>query len=322
MKPSVDIIIVNWNAGAQLRQCLDSIAAADLTGLQLERVVVVDNASTDGSADTLSSSSLPLLVIRNRENRGFAAACNQGVRGSTAGYLLFLNPDTVLMRDSLRVPVSFMDIPVNSRVGICGIQLTDESGRVAQSCSRFPTAFMFISKMIGLQTVLPPALARQPMTDWDHATSRDVDQVIGAFFLVRRGLFDDLDGFDERFFVYFEEVDFARRAAGKGFRSHYLADARAFHRGGGCSDQVKALRLRYNLQSRIEYALKHFSSSSATALVFATLLVEPPARLTSALLRGALSDFAEILAAYGAVWRRVPELIRAAGKTKATSRLR
>jgi GT2 family glycosyltransferase len=309
MKPSLDIVIVNWNAGAQLRECLESIAASELAAIDLRRVVVVDNASTDGSARGLPDVGGALAVVRNPENRGFGAACNQGAAGSRADYLLFLNPDTALRRDSLAVPLSFMESPANAGVGICGISLTDRSGRVARSCSRFPTTLMFLSKMVGAHRLLPAALARQPMTEWDHATSRDVDQVIGAYFLVRRALFEELHGFDERFFVYFEEVDFSLRASARGMRSHFLATASALHVGGGCSNQVRARRLTYNLRSRIEYALKHFPGASAAALVLGTLLVEPFTRMVAALLRRSSADFGETFLAYRELWRQAPGLV-------------
>src|SRR4051794_36691693 len=97
----LDIVIVNWNTGLQLAACIDSIALANRGSVRLNRVVIVDNASTDGSIENVTCSSLPLTIIRNGENRGFAKACNQGAKGSVADFLLFLNPDTVLTADSL-----------------------------------------------------------------------------------------------------------------------------------------------------------------------------------------------------------------------------
>src|SRR5688500_15461224 len=101
--PSVHVVIVNWNSGAQLKECLQSFAAVANDDVALARITVVDNASADGSAEGLETT-LPLTVIRNRENRGFAAACNQGAAGADAEYLLFLNPDTRLMAGSLELP--------------------------------------------------------------------------------------------------------------------------------------------------------------------------------------------------------------------------
>lgn len=304
--PSLDIVTVNWNSGTQLRACLNSIADTRPLGVDVRRVVVVDNGSSDGSTRDLPASRIPLVVLENGENRGFAAACNQGAQGSNSRYLLFLNPDTVLLSGSLSQPVAFLEAPGSENVGICGIQLVDETGVVARSCSRFPTTTMFLSKMLGLDAFLPPAIARQPMTEWDHCRDRDVDQVIGAFFLVRRDLFESLGGFDERFFVYFEEVDFSLRAAARGFRTRYISTAKAVHLGGGCSSQVRARRLAYSIRGRCEYARKNLPWPSAAVLMASTLTVEPLARLAVALLRGPPGSFGETLEGFRSVWASAP----------------
>ncbi|MDP9473628.1 MAG: glycosyltransferase family 2 protein [Chloroflexota bacterium] len=306
MSRSLDIVIVNWNTGGQLRACLASIAAAAQDGFVLNRVVVVDNGSKDGSAEGLQDFSVPLMVLRNRENRGFAAACNQGAQGSAADYLLFLNPDVRLYPDSLARPIRFMEEPVNARIGICGIQLVDESGRVDRSCARFPTPRMFVGKMLGLTRWLPRVFPTHAMTEWDHGENRGVDQVIGAFFLIRRSLFQGLNGFDERFFVYFEEVDLSFRAARAGWSSFYLADARAVHRGGGSSEQVKAMQLFYSLRSRIQYGFKHFHRPSAVGVALATLLLEPLPRLGVAAARRSPSSALETLHGYALLWGSIP----------------
>jgi GT2 family glycosyltransferase len=147
------------------------------------------------------------------------------------------------------------------------------------------------------------------MAEWDHAQTRQVDQVIGAFFLVRRGLFESLHGFDERFFVYFEEVDFAYRARQAGWLSVYLADAQAFHAGGGTSNQVKARRLFYSLRSRLLYAFKHFSWTGAVGVLLATLLLEPVSRTALALFRHSWAGLKETWAAYGMLWRWLPQWV-------------
>lgn len=304
------IVIVNWNAGAQLGDCLRSIVQADKIGFELERVVVVDNASTDRSLDGLETLALPLKVIRNAENRGFAVACNQGAHDAAADYLLFLNPDMRVFADSLAEPLRFMESPENQRVGICGIQLLDETGAVTRSCARFPTPGMFYAAMFGADRLLPRL--GHFMREWDHTTTREVDQVIGAFFLVRWRLFEFMGGFDERFFVYFEEADFSLRARLAGWHSHFLANAQAFHKGGGTSDQVKAARLFYSLRSRLLYGFKHFSLPQAALLAAATLAIEPVTRLGFDLLRGALPAASETLAGYRMLYRSLPGLWQAA----------
>src|SRR4030066_818788 len=128
MAISLDIIIVAWNAGHHARQCLESIVKVKQEGFNINRVVVVDNASSDGSVDGLEDLKLPLIIIRNKINHGFGIACNQGANGSKGNYLLFLNPDTRLYRNSLIKPLNFMEETNSQHIGIVGIQLVDENG--------------------------------------------------------------------------------------------------------------------------------------------------------------------------------------------------
>jgi GT2 family glycosyltransferase len=147
------------------------------------------------------------------------------------------------------------------------------------------------------------------MNEWDHAITRQVDQVIGAFFVVRHCLFKALHGFDERFFVYFEEVDFSYRAKQLGWASVYLADIQAFHAGGGTSRQVKAKRLFYSLRSRILYAFKHFNLFAALMTLLATLLIEPVSRSVLAISRRSWVSLKETWTAYGMLFRWLPAWI-------------
>jgi GT2 family glycosyltransferase len=296
----LDVIIVNWNSGKQLYECIKSIANAEKEGLVIGKVVVVDNASADDSLSGIEDMELPLHVIKNPTNRGFATACNQGAGVCTSDYLLFLNPDVVLFKDSLIEPVDFMEDKRNENIGIVGIQLVNEKGEVARTCARFPTLGQFVSKIFGLDRLFPRL--SHFMIEWDHKNNRIVDQVIGAFFLVRRELFQKLNGFDERFFVYFEEVDFSYRAKQLGYSSYYLTSAQAYHKGGGSSEKVKDMRLFYSLRSRILYGYKHFNWISATILAFLTLVVEPITRVVFATINRSSSDIRETLKAYKMLW--------------------
>jgi GT2 family glycosyltransferase len=197
----------------------------------------------------LAAAAVPgIVAICNAENRGFAAACNQGAQGSAADYLLFLNPDTVVGDATLSSVVDFMQAPAQADVGVCGIRLVDEEGRPSTAAARFPTLPMLVGEATGLSRL--GVLPRHLLTAAECRHTRDVDQVIGAFFLIRRSLFESLGGFDERFFVYFEEVDLSYRARLAGWRSVYFAGAEAFHHGGLSSGQVRAKRLFYSLRSR------------------------------------------------------------------------
>jgi N-acetylglucosaminyl-diphospho-decaprenol L-rhamnosyltransferase len=294
----LDVVCVNWNSGKQLAACLASLAGTDRSRVALGRVVVVDNASSDGSAAGLDPGDLPLHVITNPTNRGFAAACNQGARGGRSPYVLFLNPDTRLEADSLAAPLTFLESEPGADVGICGIQLVDEQGGVARSCARFPTPGQLVAASAGVDRLLPGTFPGFVMREWDHQDSRRVDHVIGAFYLVRRELFEPLGGFDERYFVYLEDLDFSLRARQAGWHSYYLATARAFHRGGGTSEQVRAERLVYLLRSRLQYARRHFSRAGALAVELATFGVEPVVRVAAALGSGAPRQARDIVRAY------------------------
>jgi GT2 family glycosyltransferase len=296
---SIHIVIVNWNTGDYLRHCLQSIALADGDDVNVARVTVIDNASTDGSAADFDDLGLALELVHNRRNIGFAAACNQGAAGSEADYLLFLNPDTRVFPETLAVVTGFMDSEQAARIGICGGQVLDPAEGPAISCARFPTLPVLFGKMTRLSVVLPRFFPSHHLTPAETRHSGLVDQVIGAFFLVRRELFIRLDGFDTRYFIYYEEVDFARRALQLGFRSYFLKEARILHSGSISAGQVRDVRLYHSLRSRNAYARRHWPRWQAILLAVLTLGVELPARLTMALLRRSWSDFSATVSAYG-----------------------
>lgn len=299
----VDIIIVNWNAGHQLVESIASVARFHESCIS--SVIVVDNASVDRSLlgiEALSDLPFRLHIIRNVKNRGFAAACNQGAAIADAQFLLFLNPDTRVFEHSFSLPLTYMERPENSGVGIVGIQLVDERNEVSRTCARFPSLAAFFAHATGLNRLKRWRHLTQTMVEWNHDSTQMVDQVMGAFFLVRHSLFKSLRGFDERFFVYFEEVDFSLRARRAGWSSVYLVEARAFHAGGGVSNQVKAHRLFYSLRSRILYAFKHFSATNAWTVVCLTMAVEPISRLIRALGRGSTHEFHDTLRGYRMLW--------------------
>jgi N-acetylglucosaminyl-diphospho-decaprenol L-rhamnosyltransferase len=298
MSASVHIVIVNWNTGNYLGECLSSVVNAERTGFSLARVTIVDNASSDDSIAGLEAFALPLDIIRNETNIGFAAACNKGASGSSADYLLFLNPDTRLFPDSLATVVRFMDRPEAAHVGICGAQIVDAEGRPLISCSRFPSLRIMFGKMAGLDHLFPKMFPSHHLGEAETRESRLVDQVIGAFYFVRRDLFAELGGFDERYFLYFEEVDFALRTSRQGAGSYFLKEARVFHAENVSSDQVRSLRLYHVLRSRVLFARAHWTQWRATLLVALTLTVELVARLAHAAVHRNASEASATATAY------------------------
>jgi GT2 family glycosyltransferase len=311
MSVNLDIVIVNWNAGDKLVECLDSIRhSAGDTSYRLAGCIVVDNASTDGSVDRIRDMQLPLQLLTNTENKGFSAACNQGADCGSSEYILFLNPDVRLFSDSLSKSISFMEANDNRQIGILGIQMIDQAGTIHRNVARFPTPRSLIYQMLGLDRLWPRRFPPHFMGDWDHLDSRIVDQVPGAFFLIRRSVFQMLHGFDERFFMYFEDLDLAYRARLAGWPSYYLASVRAFHHGGGTTGQIKARRLFYVLRSRILYVAKHFGTRQALVIVIASLTAEAVIRLGWSLLSLSGRNVLETLQAYVLYIRALPALLR------------
>jgi GT2 family glycosyltransferase len=288
----IDVIIVNWNSGAGLEACLDSLTslAPNIRG----QIIVVDNQSSDGS-ESCCGKWTQVNLIHAGGNLGFARACNLGAQRSTSEWMLFLNPDTRFLpptQDALFGMLSKLD----DRTGICGAQLLDEEGRVARSCARFPSPWMFLCHTVGVDRFIPSL--GYPMQDWDHFTSRNVDHVIGAFYLVRRKLFQELNGFDERFFLYLEDLDFSLRARQSGWNTLFCADLKIFHEGGGTSKQIKATRLFYDLRSRLLYAQKYFPSWQARFQVMAMICLEPFSRFIGIFLRPSKNAFKVLFQGY------------------------
>lgn len=306
----LSIVIVNWNSGCLLRECLESIDEVDDSAAL--RVVVVDNGSSDDSISQVGSQSkykFELVLICNPDNFGFAKACNQGAAAASSEFLLFLNPDTRVYPGAFSVPIDYLKRSESSRVGIVGIQLRDERECISHSCSRFPALRFFLAQALGICRFKRFKHLSQAMNDWDHGETREVDQVMGAFFLMRRDLFEELGGFDERFFVYFEEVDLSFRAKQKGWKTIFLADVHAFHAAGGTSRQVKAHRLFYSLRSRLLYGFKHFSRFDAALLLLLTLCVEPVSRCLLALFRGEMDSVRNTIRGYGMLCKDLPKLL-------------
>lgn len=297
-----DIVIVNWNSGAWLKRCVASIAAHGEH--RIATVTVVDNGSADGSA-ALDFADLPIEVVETGANLGFGRACNLGALRGTAPYILFLNPDAALMAGTLATAVDFLEAPVHADVGVCGVKLVGEDGMVQRHCGRLPTPATFLAEASGVAALFPARVPTLLDRGFDHLSSRDVDHVIGAFYLIRRDLFNRLGGFDERFFVYLEDLDLSARVHAAGYRIHYLAGASGFHYGGGTSDQVKPQRLAYALESRIAYAFKHFSVPAALAVAAMTLGGEPLPRIMRAAARRSGQETRDILKGFGLLWRRV-----------------
>jgi GT2 family glycosyltransferase len=295
LKHSLDILIVNWNSDNFLRNCLNSITRSDRSGIDL-RLIIVDNGSTDRSLEDLPES-LNLKLIKNSHNRGFAAACNQAWKISDAGYLLLMNPDTEVYKNTLHHALLFMES--HKDIAVLGCRHVDRDGQTVPSCSRFPKFSNYFYKIFGLTTLFPKKfVSPDVMYEWDHETSNEVDQVMGAFMLIRYQTLQKVGGLDERFFLYFEDLDISNRIKGLGGKIYYNAEIIIYHQGGGTSQKVLARRLSYSLHSRILYSFKYFSLINAIFLSILTLFIEPLTRLIFTLIHGQFSQCKEIIKGY------------------------
>lgn len=289
----VDIVIVNWNTGDLLKNCLNSIKR--LQDQCIESVVIVDNGSTDDSLIKINTDMHNLKIVKEKINHGFGKACNIGADLCKSKYILFLNPDTEVNENSISAAIKYMEKESSSNIGICGIQLIDHHG-ITASCSRFPSPSRIFFNSIGLTKAIPRL--GSPMRDFSHDSIKEVDQVMGAFFLIRSKLFNLCEGFDERFFVYYEEVDLSKRITQLGYISMFLPKSNAFHLGGGASRNVKASRLFYSLRSKYLYAAKHFAYGGRFIVLLSMFILEPISRIFFNILKLNFKGISETLRAY------------------------
>jgi GT2 family glycosyltransferase len=289
----VDIVIVNWNSGEFLKDSLESLIKFNKK--KIGQIIVVDNNSSDRSADILNKNNI-IKIIKERKNHGFGKACNIGASHSRAEYLLFLNPDTRIFENTIKDILEFMDRKENSKIAICGAQMLDSSHNIVKSCSYFPNVSRLFFKSIGLDYFFKSKGLL--MRDFDHKDSIFVDQIIGAFFLIRKEVFLKLNGFDERFFLYFEEVDLSLRSFRYGYKSFYNSKIKCFHKGGVSTDNDKVSRQKNYLISRIMYAKKHFLSRDYVMTLIITLFFEFIARFFYSLYKFSLKEFKILFLSY------------------------
>ncbi len=224
----LSIIIVSYNCADYLDRCLDSIAR-NKPSFNFE-VIIVDNNSIDGTHNMITNSYPWAKMIINRENVGFARANNQGIEVSKGEYLLLLNPDTVILPYTLERTIQFME--EKTETGILGCTLINSDGKIQPSCGRLPTAKLLISSTLGLHRLFPGKVKSYLMVDFDHKTTRAVDWVCAAFFLIRRKVINEIGYLDHNLFLYGEEMDFCRRAKLKGWTTIYYSEASVIHYGG------------------------------------------------------------------------------------------
>lgn len=269
-KPDLAIVIVNWNVKELLRECLKSVYSQS-RGISLE-VVVIDNASSDGSVDIVEKEFPEVKLIKNKENVGFAKANNQAIRESTGRYILLLNPDTVIVGDALATMVLFMDSHRES--GAIGPRILNPDHTVQLTCGRHsPTLATELWDFARLSSMFPKSrvFGKSLMSFWPHNDTREVELLSGACMMVRRETIEQTGLMDEKFFLFAEETDWCYRIRKNGWKIFLDAAAEVVHLGG---QSVKLSSGNMTLESHKSmhlFFLKHHGSLSALvyrAMVF------------------------------------------------------
>ncbi|MCC6366808.1 MAG: glycosyltransferase family 2 protein [Bryobacterales bacterium] len=293
MKDQAAAVIVTYESAEVIGPCVESCLRQGM------EVVVVDNASQDGTAEAASRSGA--RVIANAENRGFGAAVNQGIGATKHPFVLLLNPDAVVEKGIEVLVESCSSEGVAAAAG----RLLDEKGsfQLGFSVRRLPTPAALMFEVLGINRIwrTNPVNRRYRYLDLAEDRACDVEQPAGAFFLTRRDAWEAVGGFDERFFpIWFEDVDYCRRLVDKGLRIRYEPAASARHLGGHSAGKLDwGSREVYWYASLLKYACKHFPRNR-TALVCLAVAGGSLLRLLAGIpLRGALRS----IRTYGKVIR-------------------
>ena len=226
MKPKVSIIIISWNTKALLRRCLNSIySCPPRTSYE---VIVVDNASSDGSTHMVQREFPQVRLITNEINWGYAKAANQAIVQNASDYVFVLNSDTEILSEALDALVGFAG--EHQGAGAIGPKLLNPDGSVQLSCRRFPSLGTGIGHaFLGLFSSRNPYTRTYRLADWDHCSIREVDWISGAAMFLRRSALDDTGLFDESYFMYVEDVDLCFRLWQAGWKIYYEPSAQVIH---------------------------------------------------------------------------------------------
>lgn len=224
----VSIIIVNYNQKDFLKECLKSIKEANIS-IDYE-IVIVDNNSKDNSLSFLNKfkkENKNVKVIFNQKNLGYARAVNQGIKNSKGDHFLIVNPDIVVLPGSVENLYQFME--KNPKIGIVGPKLLNPDKTLQLSCFRFPKWYIPILRRSFLRRIFKKAIDNYLMADWKHDKEKEVDWILGAAIFVRKKAVEDVGLMDERFFLYFEDIDWCYRFHLKNWRVFYYPKAKMIH---------------------------------------------------------------------------------------------
>ena len=301
----VSVIVVNWNTQEVTCNCLRSIYEQP-SRLACE-VVVIDNASSDRSVEAIRQEFPQVRLIENKENRGFAAANNQGMALARGRYVLLLNSDTIVLDSALDKVIDFADEHADAAVVGCRVLNPDKT--LQRTCFMFPSLLNMFLAASYLYRLFPrnKFFGRERMTWWDRDDVREVDVVTGCFMLVRKGAIDQVGYMDDRFFMYGEETDWCYRFKRAGWKVLFAPVAEIIHLGGQSSDQVKGpmcLQLRGSILSFLRKHKGLWSYVPSCVLVSLFFFLRIPVWFVRAVFSGGGRDDWKTLQTYVAgAWR-------------------
>jgi len=285
--PLISVVIVTYNSKAYIGACLETIEAHTRAA---HEVVVVDNASSDGTVEYVAAAHPSVRLIARKRNGGLSAAVNDGVAASNGTYVTAINPDTRLTSDALSALAAYLG--THPDVGIVAPKLLDDDGTLQLSCRAFPGYSTAFFNRYSLLTRLMPGnrYARNYlMADFDHGSTKDVDWVSGAAMMFPRPVFEEVGGWDDGFFMFNEDVDFCRRIHDARSRVVYNPSVAVYHRIG-VSKRAPASIVVERHKSMWRYYRKHMRSN---ALVDAATAVGIAGRcgfvLATSVIRSALA---------------------------------
>lgn len=252
----LSIIIVSWNVEKLLKECLTSLFLQKTSFLF--EVIVIDNASSDGSVEMVKRNFPDVTLIENSKNTGFAYANNQGIKISKGTYILLLNPDTYLKKDALEKSIEFMKQHPNCKV--MGCKLLNANGSIQKSVRSFPTCVSQTLILLKLHHIFLrfPSLLKYFCLDFDYSKTQSVDQVMGAYFLTSKKIFDEIGLLDDEFFIWFEEVDFCKQVKKKGYDVLYYPFVEVIHYQSQSFIQVMSVKKQKMFNKSLRrYMKKH-----------------------------------------------------------------
>lgn len=262
----LSIIIVTYNSAEDIIPCLFSIE--ERSGGVDKEVIVVDNASSDGTALLVEERFPHVTVVRNDFNKGFAAAINQGAGAAGGRYLFLINPDSILKDDGLSRALTFLD--GNGRVGAAGCRIINPDGTIQLSCRSFPSyGTIFFSRYSIMSRLFPNNRfsRRFLLSNRDHGAPMAVDWVSGAAMLLRKTALDDAGGFDEAYFLFIEDIDLCWRLRRKGWQVCYIPYPTVLHHIGKSSEKIRLKSIYYHHRSIYLFYSKHYRRPAANALL-------------------------------------------------------